>query len=171
MIQHLKAAPHIFPWWLHLANLTQERFILRAKTLINQWCAATTLKRLNLNPYSKLTFQPSISKPAVLNRVAKLFADHPYLIEGFGVFLPPPQEPPRGYFSRALPSRPVYRPQNATADNDDDGASKTTAVLSDNIRPKLPDEIDGRKLWKRRPRSPEEDEDSGLDSDEVEKDC
>lgn len=120
--------------------------------------------------YSKLTFHLSLSKPAVLNLVAGLFADHPDLIEGFGVFLPPPQEPPRGYFNRALPSRPLYRPQNATADNDDDGASKTTAVPSDNIRPNSPDEIRGRKLWKRRPRSPEEDEESDAGSVEVERD-
>lgn len=166
----LKAAPHIFPWWLHLATLKQERLILRAKTLLHQWCAVTTLKSLSLGPHSKLTFHLSLSKPAVLNRVAGLFADHPDLIEGFGVFLPPPQEPPRGYLNRALPSRPLYRPQNASADNDDDGASKTTAVLSDNIRPNSPDEIGGRKLWKRRPRSPEEDEEYDAGSVEVERD-
>lgn len=105
----------------------------------------------------------------MLNRVAELFADHPDLIEGFGVFLPAPRQPPRGYFSKALPSRPLYRPQNAD-DVDNNGASNTTAILPDNVRQKSPDKIGERKLWKRKPRSPEEAKVFDADVGEVEKD-
>lgn len=162
MIQRLKAAAHILPWWLHLVTLTRERLILRAKALLHWWCAVETLKSLSL--YSKLTFQSSISKPAVLNRVTELFADHPDLIEGFNVFFFASSEPSRGYFSRALPSLPLYRPQNAEEGDDDDCSSKTTAILSDSVRPKSPDEIGGRRLWKRRSRSAEEGKESGAGS-------